>query len=137
MRPKHRNRRLATVAVSAVTLAAGVALMGFALSANRQYFHKPSEVVSEGFVPQSDSIRVGGLVVPGSVEKGEALHSSFGIVDFDSTNAPQLSVTYVGILPDLFKESSGVVVTGVFADGVLLASEVLAKHDENYRPKLD
>ena len=137
MRPKHRNRRLATIALSAVALSGGVALLANALSANRQFFYEPSVVAADGFVPGSELVRIGGLVVPGSVVRGEALRVAFSVSDFENPDSRTLRVTHQGVLPDLFKEDSGVVVTGRWDGTVLEATEVLAKHDENYRPKLD
>lgn len=137
MKPKHRNKRLASLAIGGVVLVTGVALLGSALNANRQFFYVPSAVAADGFEPRTDSIRVGGLVQPGSVETLPELRTEFTIVDFEAPDSAPLKVAYTGILPDLFKEDSGVVVTGRVDDGVLEASELLAKHDENYMPKLD
>ena len=82
-------------------------------------------------------VRVGGLVVPGTVERSAELRVRFGVSDFEDPDSPILYVRHEGVLPDLFKEDSGVVVTGRLLNGELDATEVLAKHDENYRPKLD
>lgn len=137
MRPKHRNRRLVSIALGGAVLTAGVALMGFALNANQQYFYKPSEVIANDFVTATSKIRVGGLVVEDSVVRGEDLAVRFQVSDFEPPYEGELTVLHRGILPDLFKENSGVVLTGSIIDGALVADEVLAKHDENYRPKLD
>ena len=136
MRPQHRNRRLAAIAIAAVALFGGVALLATALESYRQFFYEPSAVVAEDFVAGSDLIRVGGLVVPGSVIRSDGLKTDFQVVDFENPENPALSVSYTGILPDLFKEDSGVVLTGRLVGGRVEATEVLAKHDENYTPKL-
>ena len=137
MKPVHRNRRLRAIAIGAVALVAGVGMLASALSQNRQYFYEPSTVASVGFTPRSDNFRVGGLVLPGSVSKSDGLVTTFRIADFETPDNPPLTVTYTGILPDLFKEDSGVVVTGELRGGILVASTLLAKHDENYMPKID
>jgi len=136
MRPKNRNRRLAVVTLSGAALFGGVALLATALENYRQYFYEPSAVVAEEFVAGSDLIRVGGLVVPGSVITTDGLKTDFQVVDFETPDNPALRVSYTGILPNLFKEDSGVVLTGRLVNGRLEATEVLAKHDENYTPKL-
>ena len=137
MRPQHRNRRLATIALSGLALAGGVALLATALESNRQFFYPPSAIAADGFVAGSEMVRVGGLVVPGTLERGGDLRVRFGVSDFEDPDSPVLYVRHEGVLPDLFKEDSGVVVTGRLLNGELDASEVLAKHDENYRPILD
>ena len=136
IKPKYRNRRLAAIAVAGVCLFGGVAILATALESYRQFFYVPSAVVAQDFEAGSELIRVGGLVVPGSVEKSEGLRTDFAVVDFEQPDNPALRVSYTGILPDLFKEDSGVVLTGKLVAGELQATEVLAKHDENYTPKL-
>jgi len=136
MRPRHRNRRLITIGMSAFALIMGVWLLLAALGENKQFFYNPSNVTAEGFAPKSDTIRIGGLVVNGSVKREEGLKTIFQIKDFEGNSSRVLTVTHVGILPDLFREGQGVVITGdLLQDGSLKSSEVLAKHDENYRPK--
>lgn len=110
-------------------------MLATALSQYQQFFYTPSEVVSAGFVAGSDSVRVGGLVVPGSVVREPKLKTTFRVRDFEGDAPGELSVSYTGVLPDLFKEDSGVVLTGRLDNTDLDASEVLAKHDENYMPK--
>jgi cytochrome c-type biogenesis protein CcmE len=101
------------------------------LSGNINLFYSPSEVAS-GEAPLERKLRVGGMVVEGSVERAsDRLETRFDVTDF----VHSVTVSYDGILPDLFAEGEGVVATGVLGpDGVVTASEVLAKHDENYMP---
>ena len=112
-------------------VAAATGLVIAALGENMLYFYSPSQVRA-GEAPSGPSIRVGGLVVEGSVRHGEGLAISFSLTD----GAETVDVSYAGILPDLFREGQGIVASGVLeADGGLLrAQEVLAKHDENYMP---
>jgi cytochrome c-type biogenesis protein CcmE len=119
-------------------IAAGVAGLGVATSlvlnafqSNLVFFFTPTQVAANE-VPKNRAFRVGGLVEPGSVVRDkDALTVRFRVTD----TAQTIPVTYTGILPDLFKEGKGVVAQGrIGADGTFKASEVLAKHDENYMP---
>lgn len=126
-----RKRRL--VAVSAIIVGVGVAT-ALAVSAFREnmlFFISPSEI-NAGAVEPGTLLRVGGLVVPGSVRRDpDSLLVSFDLTD----GAKAVTVEYEGILPDLFREGQGIVAQGALGDGaVVQASEVLAKHDENYMP---
>jgi cytochrome c-type biogenesis protein CcmE len=121
-----------------VFIVAGLAAIGiataFVLNAFRQnlvFFFSPSQVAANE-VPQGRSFRIGGLVEPGSLKRvGDGLTVQFKVTD----TAKSIPVLYTGILPDLFKEGKGVVAQGrLNAEGVFQASEVLAKHDENYMP---
>ena len=143
MRPKHRNRRLGIIAVCAAALLVGGILLVKAISSGTRYFYDPSEVAAPGFVPKSENYRIGGLVVPGSVEKVDSLTIAFSVIDIDEggPSATELNadmsvaVRYTGVVPDLFQEGKGVVVGGQMTGSVFIADEVLAKHDENYQPK--
>lgn len=144
MKPKNRNKRLTLIAICGVALMLGTVFLMSALKENTQFFYNPSELQSVGFVAQSESIRVGGLVVPGSVSDIDGLTKEFLVTDFVEgmtelpADAPIVKVRHTGVVPDLFKEGKGVVVGGSLQeDGTLLADEVLAKHDENYQPKKD
>lgn len=138
MAPKHRNRRLLIIALCASALSLGVWLLGSALQENTQFFYDPSVVAAPGFVPESDAIRIGGLVVPGSVEAQETAkgpRTGFSLSDFESEDPATVRVFYSGALPDLFREGQGIVITGALTGHASVeASEVLAKHDENYKP---
>ncbi len=128
---KLRQKRLVyiLVALAAVGLAVGLVLN--ALKDNVSLYFTPTQVYNKE-VPQERSFRIGGLVEAGSLKReGDGLTVHFVITDLKKS----LPVVYKGILPDLFKEGKGVVAEGKMeADGVMHASEVLAKHDENYMP---
>lgn len=127
---RHRNRRLATIAASAVVLIAAVALGLMAMRSAVVFFYSPSEVAAE-HPGTEDRIRVGGLVLEDSV--GETANGATRFVITDRVET--VDVVFAGLLPDLFREGQGVVVEGRFGvDGVLEASNVLAKHDETYMP---
>jgi len=137
MNPRRKKRLIMTSGIiGAAALAIGLVL--YALSQNIDLFYTPTEIVegkgSEQVRPEiGQRLRVGGLVVPGSVErKGSGLTVSFRLID----NGPaQVTVEYEGILPDLFREGQGIVANGVLvAPDRIEASEVLARHDEEYMP---
>ena len=130
MHPLRKQRIYAIVTVLLGVIVALVLVMS-ALSKNMNLFYSPSELVSNSVAPGS-IVRAGGMVASGSIQKStDSLEVIFLITDFQNS----LSVTYNGILPDLFSEDAGVVVKGFLKeDGTFLAEEVLAKHDENYMP---
>jgi len=128
MKARHKRFLLLSVGVVVVGLAAW--LVFNALGNNMSYFFSPTEVV-KGDAPKNHIFRLGGLVEPGSLERGKELTARFSVTD----NANKVSVAYTGILPDLFAEGQGVIAQGKMgADGVFIAEEVLAKHDETYMP---
>ncbi|QPG05045.1 cytochrome c maturation protein CcmE [Salinimonas marina] len=134
MNPRRKQRLIIVLGVGGL-LSAAVALMLFALNDNIDLFYTPSEVVSgkQGTLPQvGQRLRIGGLVVPGSVTRDpESLDVTFALID----TGPQVTVSYQGILPDLFREGQGIVATGVLTQAThIRAQEVLAKHDEEYMP---
>ncbi len=124
----HRGIRVALV-LAGVGIA--VALMLRALNENLSYFYTPQKVVA-GEAPDGRRFRLGGLVIPGSIQRAPgSLKISFLVTD----NQETLTVEYEGVLPDLFRDGQGVIAFGTMnADGVFVADEVLAKHDENYMP---
>ncbi|MEP4484656.1 MAG: cytochrome c maturation protein CcmE [Halioglobus sp.] len=126
-----RKQRLLIVLFVVVFSSAAIGLMVYALSGNINLFFPPAEVAA-GKAPVGTPIRVGGMVKEGSVRRSsDSLEIRFEVTDFQAT----VPVIYTGILPDLFDEGQGAVASGVLNDsGVLEASEVLAKHDENYMP---
>ena len=128
---KARTKRMALVGGAVVLLVAAVALVLTAFQQNLVFFHTPSEV-AEGKAPTGRAFRIGGMVEAGSIQRdsdGVTVH--FAITD----TAKVLPVTYRGTLPDLFKEGKGAVVQGMLdSQGQFQATEVLAKHDENYMP---
>ena len=129
MKPRHQRLLLTVLAL--VLLGAAAALTLHALRDNIVFFHTPSEVVT-GKVPAGRTVRLGGLVVAGSlVRAADGRSVRFAITD----TARHVSVIYPGTLPDLFREARGTVVEGKLRpDGVFVASQVLARHDENYLP---
>jgi cytochrome c-type biogenesis protein CcmE len=108
-----------------------VGLTLYALQQNINLFYSPSQVKA-GEAPLGRSIRLGGLVVPGSVQRdSQTLRVAFTLTD----TGEQVDVHFEGILPDLFREGQGIIARGALtADGTFRAEEVLAKHDENYMP---
>ncbi|MCA2998514.1 MAG: cytochrome c maturation protein CcmE [Rhodocyclaceae bacterium] len=126
-----RAKRFVWVALGIVTLSVAVALVLRAFNSNLVFFFTPTEV-SQNKAPKDRTFRIGGLVTEGSVQrKPDGLTVAFTVTD----TIQSIPVRYTGILPDLFKEGKGVVAQGrMGGDGVFTASEVLAKHDENYMP---
>jgi cytochrome c-type biogenesis protein CcmE len=129
MNPK-RKQRLILISAMVIGVVVAVSLILLALNENINHYFDPTQVVA-GEAPQDHTFRIGGMVVDGSVQReiGE-LQVRFGLTDYQKT----VTVTYDGILPDLFREGQGVVALGKLKDGVFVAEEVLAKHDENYMP---
>lgn len=135
--PPNRNRRLIWIIILGAMLAGGLFLIFQALNTNTQFFENPSDVVADGFEPRSDVFKIGGLVASGTVIT-QGLTTKFRIEDFERDMAKELSVTYTGALPDLFREGQGVVVSGQLTSPTTFqAREVLAKHDENYQPEIN
>ena len=125
---KKRHRKLAIAGGVLLAVGAIVALVLNAFQSNLVFFYSPTQVAANE-APAARSFRVGGLVEAGSVRR-DGVQVRFVVTD----TAKTVPVRYEGILPDLFKEGKGVVVQGRFDGGVFVASEVLAKHDENYMP---
>jgi cytochrome c-type biogenesis protein CcmE len=129
MKPRHQ--RIAMIVTGVVALAGAAALVLNAFQSNLVFFFSPSQVIAKE-APQGKAFRIGGMVETGSLRRGDdGLTVRFRVTDTVKT----IPVTYTGILPDLFKEGKGVVAQGrLRVDGEFEASEVLAKHDENYMP---
>jgi cytochrome c-type biogenesis protein CcmE len=128
---KPRTKRAVAIAGGVATLGVAAALVLYALNANLAFFFTPSQVAGNE-APRDRAFRIGGLVEAGSVvREKDALTVRFRVTD----TAKTIPVVYTGILPDLFREGKGVVAQGrLEAGGTFRASEVLAKHDENYMP---
>lgn len=126
-----RRQRLVVVLFIIVFSSVAVCLVAFALRGNINLFFPPAEVAA-GKAPVGQPVRIGGMVVEGSVQRSDnSLAVRFELTDY----AAVVPVVYEGILPDLFDEGQGAVASGELNEaGVLEASEVLAKHDENYMP---
>jgi len=132
MMKTHRRNQLLLIVVLIVGAGATLALVMQALTENINLFYSPAQVVA-GEAPTSQRIRAGGMVVVGSIQRAaDSLQVSFLVGDLQSAQFP---VLYDGILPDLFREGQGVIAGGSLDEsGVLIADEILAKHDENYMP---
>jgi len=129
MKPRHRKLALIALVVAALGVAAALVLNAF--NSNLVFFFSPTQVAN-GEAPISRAFRIGGLVEAGSLKRqADGLTVNFVVTD----TAKSIPVTYTGILPDLFKEGKGVVAEGKLgSDGLFNATQVLAKHDENYMP---
>mgnify|MGYP005850618923 FL=1 len=128
---KPRHRKLIAIALALAGIGIATALILNAFRSNLVFFFSPSEVAA-GKAPTDRAFRIGGLVEDGSLKRqADGLTVSFVVTD----TAKSIPVTYKGILPDLFKEGKGVVAEGRLGpDGLFTATQVLAKHDENYMP---
>ena len=126
-----RGRRLALIAAALAVVGGAAGLALYALSDSIIFFYSPSEVVEKALRPGA-RLRVGGLVKSGSVVKSAGETVAFVVTD----GANNVSVSYQGLLPDLFREGQGVVAEGVLASpGQMRAETILAKHDERYMPR--
>ena len=123
-----RKQRLITVLLILTTSALGSFLIIRALDSNLDFFFTPSELFKQE-IPNNKRIKVGGMVLEGSVTRDKT-NISFVITDYEGS----IDVEFDGLVPDLFKEGSGVVVLGYLKDKTLIAEDVLAKHDEKYMP---
>jgi cytochrome c-type biogenesis protein CcmE len=127
MKPRHKRAIIIAGGLAAIGVAAYLVLNAF--QSNLVFFFTPTQVAS-GEAPKNRTFRIGGLVKTGSVKR-DNLTVNFVVTD----SAKDMNVSYTGILPDLFREGKGVVAQGKLdTDGKFTASEVLAKHDENYMP---
>ena len=128
---KARHRRFAWIAAGLAAIGAAVGLVLHAFQSNLVFFYSPSQVLSKE-APVGRPFRIGGMVESGSLQREkDSLTVRFVVTD----TAQNVTVRYTGLLPDLFKEGKGVVAQGSLGpDGVFTATEVLAKHDENYMP---
>ncbi|TVS00634.1 MAG: cytochrome c maturation protein CcmE [Rhodobacteraceae bacterium] len=130
MKSLKKTRRIQIITVAAVALALSTALIGYAMRDGINFFRSPSEVLASP-PPPNEVFRIGGLVEAGSIVRGQSDTVRFRVTDGMSS----VEVQYRGILPDLFTENEGTVGTGRFVDGVFVAQEILAKHDETYMPR--
>ena len=127
MKPRHKRLALIVGGIAVLGIAAGLVL--YALNSNIVFFYTPTQVAQQE-APKGRDFRIGGLVEAGSVQR-DGTRVTFRVTD----NAREIPVAFTGSLPDLFREGKGVVAQGSLgADGVFTATEVLAKHDENYMP---
>ena len=128
---KPRQRRIVFVSIAVIAVALAAFMITQALRSNIAYFYSPTQVKAGEVLPGT-VFRLGGMVRVGSLKRvGDTLEVEFLVTD----NAKEIKVKHTGILPDLFKEGQGVVARGKLRDdGIFVAEEVLAKHDENYMP---
>ena len=124
----NRKKRLFNVLLVLLFSFAGISLILYSLNSNLDYFFTPSELMDKE-VPSDRRIKLGGMVLEGSVVRASS-EILFTVTDYENS----INVTYRGIVPDLFKENSGVVALGFLDNQMFYAEEVLAKHDENYMP---
>ena len=125
-----KQRRLILIGSSLGVLAIAAALVLSAMSDSIVFFNSPTDIAEKHIAPGT-RIRVGGLVKPGSVQRGENLNIRFEVTD----GKHDVTVRYQGIVPDLFREGQGVVTEGKLEAGGIAADMVLAKHDERYMPR--
>jgi cytochrome c-type biogenesis protein CcmE len=130
MKGLKKKRRVQIILVAFVALALSTALIGYAFRDGINYFRSPTQVAEEPPAP-NEVFRIGGLVADGSIVRGQGETVRFSVTDGANT----VPVEYTGVLPDLFSENQGMVGTGSYVNGIFQASEILAKHDEEYMPK--
>lgn len=130
MKGLKKKRRIQIIVLAFAALALSTGLIGYAMRDGINFFRTPSQV-TQNPPPPTEIFRIGGLVVKGSLQRGQSETVTFRVTD----TAAEVPVRYTGVLPDLFDEGQGMVGTGRMVDGVFQATEILAKHDETYMPK--
>ena len=130
MKGLKKKRRIQIIVLAFVALALSTGLIGYAMRDGINFFRTPSQV-TQSPPPPTETFRIGGLVVEGSLQRGQSETVTFRVTD----TASEVPVSYTGVLPDLFDEGQGMVGTGRMVGGVFQATEILAKHDETYMPK--
>ena len=125
-----KKRRIQMIVIGMVLLAVSSVLIGVAMKDGIEFFRSPTQIAENRPGP-NERFRIGGLVEVDSLVRGEGEAITFVVTDGNE----MVNVTFTGILPDLFGEGQGVVATGKLVDNVFVASEILAKHDEDYMPK--
>lgn len=130
MKSLKKQRRVQIIAIATVALVLSTGLIGYALQDGINFFRSPSNVVAEPPAP-TETFRLGGVVEAGSLVRGDGETVSFKIADCITA----IPVKYTGVLPDLFKENDDAIAQGSMVNGTFVATEVLAKHDEEYTPK--
>ena len=125
-----KKRRIQLIVMGLALLATSSALVGFALRDGIEFFRSPTQVVEDRPGP-TERFRIGGLVEIDSLIRGESETITFIVTDGNEA----VNVSFTGILPDLFDEGQGVIATGKLLDNTFVATEILAKHDEDYVPK--
>ena len=130
MKSLKKQRRIQVIVITIIALVLSTVLIGYAMRDGINFFRSPSEVLQQR-PDKNETFRIGGLVQEDSLVRGQGAVINFIVTDGNNS----VLVEYSGILPDLFAEGQGMIATGNFIDGKFVASEILAKHDENYMPK--
>ena len=130
MKNLKNQRRIQVIFITFISLSLATALIGYAMRDGINFFRSPSEVLQQP-PNKNETFRIGGLVKDGSLVRGSGTVIYFIVTDGNKS----VPVEYSGILPDLFAEGQGMIATGNYIGGKFIASEILAKHDENYMPK--
>lgn len=125
-----KKRRIQLILFAFALLTVSTALIGYGMRDGINFSRTPSQVFSDPPQP-GEVFRIGGLVAEGSIVRGQGETVSFAVTDTNKT----VPVRYTGVLPDLFEEGESMVGTGSMQDDIFIASEILAKHDEEYMPK--
>ncbi|MFV0512566.1 MAG: cytochrome c maturation protein CcmE [Jhaorihella sp.] len=130
MKSLKKQRRIQVIVLAAVALTVATGLIGYAMRDGINFFRAPSQIVAEP--PEADEVfRLGGLVEEGTLVRGQGETVTFAVTD----GGASIPVSFTGVLPDLFDENQGMIGTGRYINGVFEATEILAKHDEDYVPK--
>ena len=130
MKSLKKQRRIQVIVITVISLALSTALIGYAMRDGIKFFRSPSEVLQRP-PDENEIFRIGGLVQEDSLIRGSGTVIYFTVTDGNKS----VPVEYSGILPDLFAEGQGMIATGQYTEEKFIASEILAKHDENYMPK--
>ena len=130
MKSLRKQRRIQVIFITFISLALATVLIGYAMRDGINFFKSPSEVLQQP-PNKNETFRIGGLVKDGSLVRGSGTVIYFVVTDGNKS----VPVEFSGILPDLFAEGQGMIATGKYIEGKFIASEILAKHDENYMPK--
>lgn len=125
----NKRRRIQVIVLSFTALGIATLLIGYALQDGINYFRSPTQVAEAPPLP-TEQFRIGGLVTENSIKVVGDASVTFSVTDGNAT----IPVVYVGLLPDLFEEGQGMIGLGRLIDGTFQATEILAKHDENYMP---
>jgi cytochrome c-type biogenesis protein CcmE len=130
MKSLKKKRRIQVLAVAAIALVMATGMIGYSMRNGINFFRAPSQLATEPPKP-GEVFRLGGLVETGTLKRGQGEVITFSVTDGGAT----VPVKFAGVLPDLFKEGQGMIGTGQMEGDTFVASEILAKHDENYMPK--
>jgi len=125
-----KKRRIRLIVIGLVLLVSASAIVGYSLRGGIEYFRSPTQVTELPPGP-NERFRIGGLVEEGTLVRGESETITFRVTDGNAS----VPVSFTGITPDLFSEGKGMIATGKLEGDTFVASEILAKHDENYMPK--